>query len=185
MVLNTKAIYAAGAGIAAVAIAVFFILGPGFSPGPATNDTDTTGNRPEFMPPVLAIKDITATEGPEDSAQVKITFTVENPNNTTLLLENIHYNINVDGKRMTIGDVGESPEGFLASQGSIFTIVSGSTLTVSDTQTSERNSAFAEEWDSMVAGEATFVVDGTYFYRLTAGNLDTSTGEQDFALTFP
>lgn len=183
--MNTKAIYAAGAGIAAAAIAVFFILGPGLSPGPATNSTNATDNRPQFVPPVVAVKDIAATQVDGENAQVKITFTVENPNNTTMLLENIHYNINVDGKRMTLGDVGESPEGFLASQGSLFTIVSGSTLTVSDTQTAERNSAIAEEWDRMVAGDATFVVDGTYFYRLTAGNLDTSTGEQDFSLTFP
>ncbi len=180
--MNTKAIYAAGGGIAVAAIAVFFILGPGLAPAPTT---DTTDNRPQVIPPVLAIKDITATEGQDETAQVKITFTVENPNNTTVLLENIHYNINVDGQRMTIGDVGESPEGFLASQGSIFTIVSGSTLTVSDTQTAQRNSAIAEAWDNMVASEATYTVDGTYFYRLTAGNLDTSTGEQNFALTFP
>ena len=183
MVLNTKAIYAAGGGIAVAAIAVFFVLGPGLGPG--QQPENNTQTRPEVIPPVLAIKNITATEGPDETAQVKITFTVENPNNTTVLLENIHYNINVDGKRMTIGDVGESPEGFLASQGSIFTIVSGSTLTVSDTQAAERNSAIAQEWDSMVAGDATFTVDGTYFYRLTAGNLDTSTGEQPFTLTFP
>lgn len=182
--MNTKAIYAAGAGIAAAAIAVFFILGPGLSLGPATNSTDS---RPQLIPPVVAIKDITATEGPDDSAQVKVTFTVENPNNATLLLESIHYNINVDGQRMTIGDVGEriSDGGFLASQSGIFTIVAGDTLSLSDTQTAERNSAIAEAWDKMVAGDATFVVDGTYFYRHTAANLDTSTGEQDFSLTFP
>lgn len=185
LVLNTKAIYAAGGGIAVAAVAVFFILGPGLSQGPATNSTDTTDSRPQFMPPVVAIKDIVATQVDDENAQVKITFTVENPNNTTLLLENIHYNINVGDKRMTIGDVGESPEGFLASQRGTFTIISGDTLPLSDTQTAQRNSAIAEEWDSMVAGDATYVVDGTYFYRLTAGNLDTSTGEQDFTLTFP
>ena len=31
----------------------------------------------------------------------------------------------------------------------------------------------------------TYTVDGTYFYRVTAGNLDTSTGEENFVLTFP
>jgi hypothetical protein len=184
LVLNTKAIYAAGGGIAVAAIAVFFVLGPGFG-SPGQQPENNTQARPQVITPVLAIKNITATEGPDETAQVKITFTIENPNTTTVLLENIHYNINVDGKRMTIGDVGESPEGFLASQGSLFTIVSGSTLTVSDTQAAERNSAIAAEWDRMVAGDATFTVDGTYFYRLTAGNLDTSTGEQSFTLTFP
>jgi hypothetical protein len=183
LVLNTKAIYAAGGGIAVAAIAVFFILGPGFgSPG---QQPDNTQARPQVITPVLAIKNITATEGPDETAQVKITFTIENPNTTTVLLENIHYNINVDGKRMTIGDVGESPEGFLASQRGTFTIIAGDILPLSDTQTVERNSAIAAEWDRMVAGDATFTVDGTYFYRLTTGNLDTSTGEQSFTLTFP
>lgn len=182
--MNTKAIYAAGGGIAVAAVAVFFILGPGLAPGPATNSTDT---RSQFVPPVVAIKNVTATEGPDDAAQVKIIFTVENPNSTTVLLESIHYNINIDGQRMMIGDVGErlAEGGFLTSQGSIFTIVAGDTLPLPDTQTVERNSVNAEAWDKMVAGEATYTVDGTYFYRVTAGNLDTSTGEENFVLTFP
>ncbi|WP_415282535.1 hypothetical protein [Candidatus Nitrososphaera sp. FF02] len=48
--MNTKAIYAAGGGIAVAAVAVFFILGPGLAPGPATNSTDT---RPACSRPCL------------------------------------------------------------------------------------------------------------------------------------
>lgn len=179
--MNTKAVYAAGGGIAVAAVVVFFVLGPGLSPAP-TNST-STGFR--VIPPVLAVKNIEVTNVQGETAQVKTTFTVENPNNTTVILETIHYNLNVDGVRITIGDVGESPEGFLASQGSVFTIVAGDTLSLPDTQAVERNDDNAEAWDRMVAGEATYTVDGTSLYRLTAANLDTSTGEQDFSLTFP
>jgi hypothetical protein len=198
--LNTKAIYAAGGGIAVAAVIVFFVLGannnsqlPGISNSNNNNQgANSTGgasgsssNAPNIMPPVINVKDIAVKKAGDSHANVQVTFTVKNPNNTTMILETIHYNVNVDGLRMTIGDVGQSAQGFLDSQSNLFPIVSGSTLTAKDTQTVERNSAIAGAWDKMVAGNTTFTVDGTYSYRLTAANLQTTAEDRDFSLTFP
>jgi hypothetical protein len=213
--LNTKAIYAVGGGIAIAAVAAFFLLGGSSSPslpvlsggqnnnnsGSNTNNNNNNSNNTSatgssaVIPPVIAVKNVTVTRVNEttndtsgvgtNKANVQVTFTVKNPNKTTIILETIHYNVNVEGLRMTIGDVGQSAQGFLDSQGNLFPIVSGSTLTVKDTQTVERNSAIAGAWDRMVSGNASFTVDGTYAYRLTAANLQTTAEEKDFSLTFP
>lgn len=190
--MNTKAIYAVGGGIAVAAVVIFFVLGannplpaPSISPSTNKNNSNLTTGAPAVVPPVINVKNVAVTKADDSHANVQVTFTVKNPNNTTVILETIHYNVNVDGLHMTIGDVGQSAQGFLDSQSNLFPIVSGSTLTAKDTQTVERTGAIAGAWDKMVAGKASFSVDGTYSYRLTAANLQTTAEDKDFRLTFP
>lgn len=175
-----KIVYAGGV-IAAAAVAIFLLAGqiapPGVQQGAPRQETIAT--------PVVAIKDISVNRVDDRNASVEVTFTVKNPNRTTVILETIHYEVHVDNVRMTIGDVGQSPEGFLASQSSVFTIIANRTLTVSDEQTAVRTGASAGAWDRMVEGSASYAVSGTYLYRITAANLETTAGEQDFTLTFP
>jgi hypothetical protein len=189
--LNIKAIYAAGGGIAVAAVVIFFVLGSNNPmPAPGTNQnanpgTNSTAGALTVMPPVVGVKDVSVTKTDDTHANVQVTFTVKNPNPSTLILETIHYNTNVDGLRMTIGDVGQSAQGFLDSQGNLFPIVPGSTLTAKSVGTVERNSVIAGAWDKMVAGNAKFSIDGTYSYRVTGGNLQTTAEDKDFSLTFP
>lgn len=197
-VVNTKAIYAAGGGIAAVAIIIFFVMG---NTGGLLSSPSGSGNPPSShdMPPSqgsatpgvadlgLSIKSIAASraEGSEEtSANVQIAFSVHNPNRSTALLETIHYTVFVDGLRMTSGDIGVSAEGFVGSQADNFPIVSNSTITLRDTKTAVRNDVTASSWDSMVDGTAKYVVEGTYVFRATSG-LQGSFQEKDFTMTFP
>lgn len=179
-----------------MAIVIYFVLGTNLSSGPfpvppgagtngsssgATNSTARSG----IIQPVINVKDVNVTRGDDTHANVRVTFTVKNPNTTTVILETIHYTTNVGGERMTIGDVGQSAQGFLDSQSNLFPIVAGSTLTAKDTQTVERTGAIATTWDRMVAGNANFTIEGTYSYRITAANLQTTVADKDFTLTFP
>ncbi len=179
--MNTKIIYAAAGGIAAVAVAMFFVMGNIFPGGQQPNASRET----TIVAPPIGVKDITVTKLDDKNANVQITFTLDNPNQTTLLLETIHYNIFVDESRMTIGDVGQGAQGFVSSQSDLFPIVAGTTLTVKDTETAVRNNQIGPAWDKMVSGNARYIIDGTYSYRLTAANLQTTADEKEFQLTFP
>ncbi len=191
--MNTKAVYAAGGGIAVAAVVIFFVLGANPSPSPSpsvspsanNNNNSTTASAGSILPPVVNVKNINVTRVDNSHANIQVTFTVKNPNNSTLVLETIHYNVNVDGLHMTIGDVGQSAQGFLDSQGNLFPIVSGSTLTAKDTQVVERTGAIANAWDKMVAGSAHYSIDGTYSYRVTGATMQTTAEDRDFKLTFP
>lgn len=179
--MNPKILYAAGGGIAAAAIAVFFLMGAiNFRP-PSQGEAETE----QVLDPQLTVKNITVSKTNDRSADLKIAFDLRNPNKTTMILETIHYSIYVDDFRMTIGDVGTSPEGFLAGQPDVYTIVSGSTVTLRDTQQAARNELNAESWDKMIAGDAEYRIEGSYVYRVTGASLQTTAGERDFALTFP
>ena len=186
--MNTKIIYAAAGGIAAAAIAIFFIMGMGGFrfPGSSDNNNTTPGAAQTQQADLqLGLKDIIAQKVNEKNATVQVVFEVHNPNRSTAVLETIHYLLYVGQFQMTIGDIGVSPEGFVSGQENTFPIVGNSTVTLKDSQVAARNNLTASSWDSMVNGSAQYRVEGSYSYRLTGSNFQTSYYEKGFTLTFP
>jgi len=182
--VNTKVIYALAGGIAAVAIILFFLMGlgnillRGNSTAPSTAETQIADLQ-------IGLRDIVVEKTDEDNANVQVVFGIHNPNRSTAILETIHYILNVGQYQMTSGDIGVNPEGFVAGQENIFPIVGGSNVTLKDTIVAVRNNLTASSWDSMVDGTGQYRVEGTYSYRLTGSNFQTSYFEKEFTLTFP
>ncbi len=183
--MNTKVIYAAAGGIAIAAIAVFFIMGMGNFRPPGNNEAPSSTSQSQIADLQLGLRDIVVERTDEENANVQVIFDVHNPNRSTALLETIHYTLNVGQYQMTTGDVGISPEGFVAGQEDIFPIVGNSNVTLRDTEVAVRNNLTATSWDSMVDGTGQYRVEGSYSYRLTGSNFQTSYFEKEFALTFP
>jgi LEA14-like dessication related protein len=181
--VNAKALYAAGGGIAAAAIAIFFIMGPGNIRLPGMVVGNQTSQQLQ-LEPELSIRNITATRMDNASATVRVTFDMYNPNQSPLLLEALQYTLTVGGFRMTVGDIGGSPEGFVASSADLTQIQSKNSVPLTDIQVVTRNNLNADSWDSMVKGTAHYQIEGFYSYRTNA-MLETTTGEKDFTLTFP
>jgi hypothetical protein len=183
-IVNTKAIYALAGGIAAAAIAIFLIIGMG-NFRPLGNSEGPDMSQTQIADLQLGLRDIVVEKTDEENANVQVVFDVHNPNRSTAILEMIHYTLNVGQYQMTTGDIGVSPEGFVSGQADIFPIVGNSTITLRDTQVAVRNNLTASSWDSMVDGTGQYRVEGSYSYRLTGSNLQTSYFEKGFALTFP
>lgn len=179
--MNPKALYAAGGGIAAAAIAIFFIMGPGNLRLPG-GETAAPVQPADLQ---VALREINVEQTDDQNADVQVVFTAYNPNSATILLETIHYTVLVDDFQMTSDDIGLSPEGFLAGQANTFTVVGNSTVTLRSTQEAVRNNLTASSWDSMVDGTAQYEVEGLYAYRLTGSNFQTNFFEREFSLTFP
>jgi len=180
--VNTKALYAAGGGIAIAAIAIFFILGSGNIRLPGGQLYSAPVQVAELQ---VVLKDIIVQKMDDRNANVQVIFTAYNPNRSTAILETIHYSLHVDQFQMTSGDIGTSPEGFVASQAGTFPVIANSTITLKDTKVAVRNNFTASSWDSMVSEMAQYTVEGTYAYRVTGGNFETTPGEKDFSMTFP
>ncbi|HEY9406502.1 MAG TPA: hypothetical protein VIP53_03525 [Nitrososphaera sp.] len=183
--MNTKVIYVAAGCIAAAAIAVFFIMGMGNFRPLGNNEALPSESQTQIADLQLGLQDIVVEATDEENATVQVVFDVHNPNRSTSLLEMIHYTLNVGQYQMTTGDIGISPEGFVAGQEDIFPIVGNSTVTLKDTKVAVRNNLTASSWDSMVDGTGQYRVEGSYSYRLTGSNFQTSYFEKEFALTFP
>ena len=183
--VNTKVIYVAVGSIAAAAIAVFFIMGMGNFRPLGNNEALPSESQTQIADLQLGLQDIVVEATDEENATVQVVFDVHNPNRSTSLLEMIHYTLNVGQYQMTTGDIGISPEGFVSGQEDIFPIVGNSTVTLKDTKVAVRNNLTASSWDSMVDGTGQYRVEGSYSYRLTGSNFQTSYFEKEFALTFP
>jgi hypothetical protein len=183
--VNTKVIYVAAGCIAAAAIAVFFIMGMGNFRPLGNNEALPSESQTQIADLQLGLQDIVVEATDEENATVQVVFDVHNPNRSTAILETIHYTLNVGQYQMTTGDIGISPEGFVSGQEDMFPIVGNSTVTLKDTKVAVRNNLTASSWDSMVDGTGQYRVEGSYSYRLTGSNFQTSYFEKEFALTFP
>jgi hypothetical protein len=185
VLVNTKVIYVAAGGIAAAAIAVFFIMGMGNFMPLGNNEAPPSESQTQIADLQLGLQDIVVEATDEENATVQVVFDIHNPNRSTALLEAIHYVLNVGQYQMITGDIGISPEGFVAGQEDIFPIIGNSTVTLKDTKVAVRNNLTASSWDSMVDGTGQYRVEGSYSYRLTGSNFQTSYFEKEFELTFP
>jgi LEA14-like dessication related protein len=181
--VNTKAIYAAAGGIAALAIAIFFMLGSGNIQLPGAHIGNQTSQQLQ-LEPELSIRNVTVVRLDNGSASVQTTFEIYNPNQSPLLLEALQYTLNVGGFRMTGGGIGGSPEGFVASSADLTQIQSENSVPLTDTKVVARNDLNADSWDSMIEGTAHYQFKVFYAYRTTA-RLETTPGEKDLTLTFP
>jgi hypothetical protein len=182
--VNTKVIYAAAGGIAAAAIAIFFIMGMG-SFRPLGNSEAPGTSQTQIADLQIGLRDIVVEKTDEENANVQVAFDIHNPNRSTAILETIHYTLDVGQYQMTTGDIGVTPEGFVSGQEDIFPIVGSSTVTLKDTKVAMRNNLTASSWDSMVNGTGQYNIEGIYSYRLTGSNFQTSYYEKGFTLTFP
>ena len=183
-IVNRNVIYAAAGGIAAAAIAIFFIIGMGNFRFPGNSNAPDMAQT-QIADLQLGLKDVIVKKTDDKNASVQVAFDVRNPNRSTAILETIHYRLHVGQFQMTAGDIGVSPEGFVAGQEGTFPIVGNSTITVKDTQVAARNNLTASSWGSMVDGTAQYKVEGSYSYRVIGSNFQTSYYEKEFTLTFP
>ena len=181
--MNPKIIFAVAGGIAAAAIVLFVVMGQGGLGLPGLPSSQNVQTQPRDL--VLSMNDVSPTRKDNMTADLQVAFNVYNPNRNTAILETIHYTIYIDKFKMTSGDIGSSPQGFVASQEGIFPIVSNTTLVVKDTRQAVRNELVAEVWDSMIAGQAEYRIEGTIVYKLTGTSFQFSAGEKEFVMLYP
>lgn len=175
-----KFVYAAAGGIAVVAVAMFFVLGPGLAlPGPQ--------ERPEVqvLPPVVSVTNITVTGVEGDEAQLQVKFSVSNPNPRSMYIETIQYDLFINNKQLTRGQWGDIADAFVAGSEGLLIVSQGSSVIPPVTTTVERTSPVEQEWDSMVDGSATYTLTGSSAYRVTQANFETHALEEMFSVTFP
>jgi hypothetical protein len=184
--MNKKAIYASGIGIAVVAIIILIVIHAS-----SPSDIDRTGQQQiinenelnDAKVVEISVKNITAEPLDDENVNVRIEFSVYNPNKGTLILEAITYNLFTNDTRIISGDIGEKLEGFVTTQGSVYPIIGNDTITLRDIQSLQRNELAANTLDQMLEGKGSYLINGTYSYRQTS-TLQATGADKDFQLTF-
>jgi hypothetical protein len=183
--MKKKAMYALGIGIAAVAVVIFIILRI------TTSDTTSTEVQPTDNQNALdnpqgvdvSIENVSAERDQDNGINIQIQFRAYNPNESTVILEAITYNVFTNNSRIVSGDIGEKLEGFVASQESVFPIIPNSTITLKDSHRLLANQLAPNNLTEILDGKAHYIINGTYSYKQTS-SIQAIGADRDFELTF-
>ena len=174
--INKKIIFSA-IGIIAVAV-VIMILSQGsnfkFNQEAVTEAKDLE----------ISLKNVSITNIDNNNIKVNPIFNVYNPNQGTLILENIHYNVNLQNTRIASGDIGQRPEGFVDSSAGIYPIIGNGPVTLKDEKTIQKDNRIENVWNKITDETSSFQVNGSFAYRQTS-SFQAFGGEIDFDLKYP
>ena len=172
-----------------VSLAIFLVVGTTTTSMLGGHVMAQTPQQQQQQPIKLSVKDISVKSTNNTAAEIQIAFSANNPTKGTVIIEEIQYNVLVDGIRIVSGNIGQRLEGFLTSSATIFPIVSGSEVILKDKQITHRNSANEAIWNKLIEGKDNnakikYLITGTISYK--QGSVLEKTGaENDFKLTFP
>ena len=137
----------------------------------------------DAIPPELSIKDIRAEIIDDNTGNFSIIFNIFNPNQGTVILESISYNVYSNSTRIVSGDIGNRPEGFVDSQDSIFPVIGNGTLILKDKKIIETSNNLNLSQISRDNELSEFLVNGSYFFK-QIGSFQSTGGEQTFSINY-
>jgi hypothetical protein len=179
--MKKKAMYALGIGIAAVAVIIFIILRITTPSDMTSTEVQPTDNQNALVD--VSIENVSAERDQDNGINFQIQFRAFNPNESTVILEAITYNVFTNNSRIVSGDIGEKLEGFVASQESVFPIIPNSTITLKDSHRLLPNELAPNNLTEILDGKAHYIINGTYSYKQTS-SIQAIGADRDFELTF-
>jgi LEA14-like dessication related protein len=111
-------------------------------------------------------------------AAVQTNFYITNPNNTTVILESINYDIYANGVVIGHGQLGERYEGSWQSS-NYFPLVQGTSTNMSNRDMIENTGNNPDIWSALQMGTAKLTVAGTAYYATK-----NAFSGQDFSTAF-
>ena len=172
--VNPRIIVGAVAGLLVIILAVFALagtsvvsdMGGGFL-SPSTQQ--------QVLPLEIELFDLSILEVTEKQATLQIKFKVSNPNFKSVMLQHIKYSVYHNDARITVGGLGSTPEGFLASP-NYFIILNERPTIIGEKFIILNTGNTPELWETLTKNELNWRVSGEAFFNLssiTAGQENT------------
>ena len=171
--MNPRIFVGAVAGILIAIIAVFTLTGTS-----VISDVEGGFFSPstqEVLPLTIELFDFSVLEITEKQATLEIKFKVSNPNFKSVMLQHIKYSVYHNDVRIAIGEIGSSPEGFLASP-NYFIIRNERPSLIGEKFIITNTGNTPELWETLTKNELNWSVSGEAFFNLssiTAGQENT------------
>lgn len=171
---------------AAAAFLVFSFVAKGiFNQVPTGPNSSNKGVSTLVSKPIeIKVKNIAINTSSKKTAAYKIAFDIHNPNQNTILLDGMHYNISSNNLPVASGDIGTETQLDVIRGQSSFPVIGDSTITLTDTGVIHQNSIDNGTWNKIVGGHAIYVIRGFYSSKQTS-NFDYSPGANEFKSSYP
>ena len=175
--MNPRIIVGAAAGVL-IAILVLFTLTGTSVVSDVGGGFFTPSTQQQVLPLEIELFDISILEVTEKEATLQIKFKVSNPNFKSVMLQHIKYSVYHNDARITTGNLGSAPEGFLASP-NYFIILNERPTIVGEKFTIINTGNTPELWETLTKNELNWRVSGEAFF-----NLSSITAGQENVLKF-
>jgi len=173
--MNPKIFVGAAAGVLIAIIVVFTLTGTSIISDVEGGFFSPSTLQQQVLPLEMELFDLSILEVTEKQATLEIKFKVANPNFKSVMLQHIKYSVYHNDVRIAIGELGSSPEGFLASP-NYFVIRNERPSLIGEKFTITNTGNTPELWETLTKNELNWSVSGEAFFNLssiTAGQENT------------
>jgi len=164
--VNPRIFVGAAAGVLAVILVVFTLTGTS-----VVSDVEggffSPSTQQQVLPLEIELFDISILEVTEKQATLEIKFKVSNPNFKSVMLQHIKYSVYHNDARITVGGLGTTPEGFLASP-NYFIILNERPSIIGEKFTIINTGNTPELWETLAKNELNWRVSGEAFFNLSS-----------------
>lgn len=135
----------------------------------------------EIKPLQIELEDIEILQVSEKAAFLEIKFKATNPNQRSIILKLIKYELFVDDKRVHVATIGERSGGGLVGGSNYIVVLSETTIKLSDEIVLRNTGDPPELWNALMSNTVNWKVKGEAFSNLSSM---TSGGENELFFEF-
>ena len=165
--MNPKIFVGAAAGVLIAIIVVFTLTGTSIISDVEGGFFSPSSQGQQVLPLAVELFDISILEVTEKRATLEIKFKVSNPNFKSVMLQHIKYSVYHNDARIAAGELGASPEGFLASP-NYFIILNERPSLIGEKFTITNTGNTPELWETLNKNELNWRVSGEAFFNLSS-----------------
>ena len=165
--MNPKIVVGGVAGVLIAIIVVFTLTGTSIISDVEGGFFSPSSQGQQVLPLAVELFDISILEVTEKRATLEIKFKVSNPNFKSVMLQHIKYSVYHNDARIAAGELGASPEGFLASP-NYFIILNERPSLIGEKFTITNTGNTPELWEILTENELNWRVSGEAFFNLSS-----------------
>lgn len=165
--MNPKIVVGGVAGVLITIIVVFTLTGTSVISDVEGGFFSPSSQGQQVLPLAMELFDISILEVTDERATLEIKFKVSNPNFKSVMLQHIKYSVYHNDDRIAAGEIGSSPEGFLASP-NYFIILNERPSLIGEKFTITNTGNTPELWETLNKNELNWRVSGEAFFNLSS-----------------
>ena len=175
-----------GVAIAALAAVLggILIMGPSIDLESPTQMSEDS-NIPQVSPIEIELEEIVVSKISERSATIDIAFEIKNPNDRSMIVTTMDYQLYETGYSRTEqlggGQIGHRAEGMVEFGSNYYTLLGGNSIILRDEIVLKNTGNTPELWSDFESNTNTWEVSGVVFYNLSSM---TSGQENELAFEF-
>lgn len=174
-----------GGAVSALIIFFALLIGPSFN-RLFIGDEPVQGSSIASPVITLSVDHMAVNKTSDNAVQLHTIFAAHNPGKNTVMLDNVQYGIYVNNNtKIASGSIGWETDDVIHGQESVYPVIAGDTLRISDEQTLTKSAVHNDEtlWHSIVNGNASYVIRGIYMIREDS-ELQASGNQKDFEIPY-